>query len=43
MQRLISELFLSATNGWRIVEGVAALRTVGEEINVPPIETSHSS
>jgi hypothetical protein len=43
MQHYISELFLSATNGRRIVEGVAALRTVGEEINVPLMETSHSS
>lgn len=39
MQRFISELNLSATNGWRTVEGVATLRTVGEEINVPLMET----
>ena len=31
---MIIVLFLSATNGWRTVEGVAALRIVGEEINV---------
>ena len=36
--QFLSRLNLSATNGWRIVEGVAILRTIGEEINVPPMK-----